>query len=194
MIADWRRTFDAPLSFYIVQLANFMQVQTAPAEQGSWAELREAQSSTASSVPNTGVVVTTDVGDAKDIHPRNKQEVGRRLAAWALAKDYGQKVVHSGPTMKGFEIDGNRVRITFDHVGSGLLVKKGGPLRGFAIAGEDGKFVWGDARIEGDTVVVTARTVKKPVAVRYNWANNPIGNLANKESLPADSFRTDVPR
>ena len=145
---------------------------------------------TLKTVPKTGMAVAIDIGEANDIHPRNKQDVGKRLALAALAIAYGQKIVYSGPIYRSMRVEGNKIRIFFDHVGSGL-VAKGEKLTGFAIAGEDRKFVWANAKIEGNTVVVWSEKVPKPVAVRYGWADNPDCNLYNKEGLPASPFRTD---
>lgn len=137
------------------------------------------------------MAVIIDIGDAKDIHPKNKQDVGKRLALWALAQTYVKDVVYSGPLYQSKEIDGSRVILHFDHVDGGLVAKDG-PLEGFAIAGADRKFVWADAKIVGDTVVVTSDDVTKPLAVRYAWADNPVCNLYNKAGLPASPFRTDM--
>ena len=137
------------------------------------------------------MAVTIDIGEANDIHPKNKQEVGRRLAQWALAKTYGKDVVACGPLYKSMRIDGDKIVIEFDYVGGGLAARDGGKLKGFAIAGADKKFVWADAKIVGDTVVVSSPEVKSPAAVRYAWANNPDCNLINKAGLPASPFRTD---
>jgi len=142
------------------------------------------------SLPNTGMAVTIDIGDANDIHPKNKQEVGRRLSLIALNKIYGQDVVYSGPLYKAMQVQGDRIRISFDHVDGGL-VARGGVLTGFAIAGADKKFHWANAIIDGETVVVSSPQVPQPVAVRYAWASNPICNLYNKAGLPASPFRTD---
>ena len=193
MIRDWRAGFgNGDFAFYIVQLANFMDPTSDPVQSG-WAELREAQLFTAQSVPNCGLAVITDIGDAKDIHPRNKQDVGKRLALEALAKTYGKTLVHQGPLYKGMKNEGATIRLEFDHVGSGL-VAKGDQLSGFAIAGADGKFVHAVARIDGATVVVNAAGIEQPTAVRYDWANNPTPALFNKEGLPASPFRTDAPK
>ncbi len=190
MIEGWRKAWgQGDFPFYFVQLANFMAWQKQPAEDSAWAELREAQFM-ALRLPNTGMAVIIDIGEANDIHPKNKQEVGRRLALWALAKVYGQNVVYSGPLYKGYRVEGNKVRIFFDHVDGGLTFL-GQQLLGFAIAGEDRKFHWAKAKIEGDSVVVWSDEVPRPVAVRYGWANNPICNLYNKAILPASPFRTD---
>jgi sialate O-acetylesterase len=154
--------------------------------------LREAQAYTARTVPNTGLAVAIDIGDAADIHPRNKQEVGRRLALAALATTYGQKVEFAGPTYRAMKVEGNSVRLTFDHVGGGLKAR-GDKLQGFALKGENGEWVWAEAVIDGASVVVASALVKKPVAVRYAWADNPVCNLYNAAGLPAVPFRTDAP-
>jgi len=172
-----------------VQLANFLPVKPEPGED-EWAELREAQLFTAQKVPNCGLAVTIDIGDAADIHPKNKQEVGRRLALAALGIAYKRRIEYSGPIYKSYSREGSSIRIRFTHVDGGL-VAHGGALQGFAIAGPDRKFVWAQARIEGDTVVVWSPAVSDPVAVRYGWAINPVVNLYNREGLPASPFRTD---
>jgi sialate O-acetylesterase len=193
MIKDWRQRFGVgDFPFYLVQLANFMDTTNDPVQSG-WAELREAQLWTALNVPNCGMAVITDIGDAKDIHPRNKQDVGKRLALEALAKTYGKQIVHQGPLFKEMKVEGNAARLVFDHVGGGLE-QHGDKLAGFAIAGADGKFVHGEARIDGATVIVTGAGVEQPTAVRYDWANNPPATLFNKDGLPASPFRTDAPR
>ena len=193
MIKDWRQRFGVgDFPFYIVQLANFMDTTTDPVQSG-WAELREAQLWTAMNVPNCGIAVITDIGDAKDIHPRNKQDVGKRLALEALAKTYGKQIVHQGPLYKEMKVEGNAVRLVFDHVGGGLE-QRGDKLAGFAIAGADGKFVHGEARIDGANVIVTGGGIDQPTAVRYGWANNPPATLFNKDGLPASPFRTDAPK
>ncbi len=190
MIEKWRKAFgQGDFPFYFVQLANFRARRAEPGES-AWAELREAQLLTLGRVPNTGMAVAIDIGEEKSIHPRNKQEVGRRLALWALARDYGRKVECSGPLYAGHERRGSAVVVRFTHA-EGLAAKGGGRLRGFALAGEDGKFRWAEARIEGETVVVSHPSVKKPAAVRYDWADNPDGNLVNGAGLPASPFRTD---
>jgi sialate O-acetylesterase len=190
LIQGWRKAWDeGDFPFYFVQLANFMAVKPEPSESG-WAELREAQFLTLK-LNNTGMAVIIDIGDAGDIHPKNKQDVGKRLAQWALAKTYGQKkVVFSGPLYKSMKVKGDKIQIEFDCVGGGL-VAKGDNLTGFAIAGTDRKFVWAQAKIEGDRVIVWSDKVGKPVAVRYAWADNPVCNLYNKADLPACPFRTD---
>lgn len=188
MIRDWRKAWGRNFPFYFVQLANWRARKTEPGES-DWAELREAQLMTLTE-PQTGMAVTIDIGDENDIHPRNKLDVGRRLAAWALSKTYGRSVIASGPLFDRFSIEDNKVVIRFKHAG-GLKTFDGGPVKGFAIAGADRRFVWAEARIEGETVVVSSPSVPRPVAVRYAWADNPIGNLHNKAGLPASPFRTD---
>ena len=158
---------------------------------GGWPLIREQFFKTLSAVPNTGMAVTIDIGEANNIHPRNKQEVGRRLAQWALAKTYGKKVVACGPLYKSMRVDGDKIVIEFDYAGDGLAVRGGDKLKGFAIAGADKKFVWADAQVVGNTVAVSSADVKSPAAVRYAWANNPDCNLVNKAGLPASPFRTD---
>ena len=190
MITNWRTDWgQGDFQFLFVQLANFMAVKDEPAES-SWAELREAQLKTLA-VPNTGMAVIIDIGEANNIHPKNKQDVGRRLAAWALGTTYKKKRVYSGPLYKSMKVESGKAVLSFDHVGGGLVAKGGDALKGFSIAGEDKKFVWADARIEGNTVVVGSEAVTEPVAVRYAWADNPICTLYNAEGLPASPFRTD---
>ena len=194
MIRDWRDAFEVgDFPFYIVQLANFMEVRKEPVNS-QWAELREAQYLTTRALPNVGLALAIDIGEVKDIHPRNKQDVGRRLALNALANAYGKDVESSGPVFKAKEVKGGAITLTFDHLGGGLVAKGGDKLEGFAIAGEDGKFAWADAVIEGDTVVVSSPKVEKPANVRYAWADNPICNLYNQAGLPAVPFRTDAPK
>ncbi len=193
MIRDWRTQLESgEFSFFIVQLANFMRRKPEPGES-QWAELREAQTLTAKNLPRTGLALAIDIGDAADIHPTNKQEVGRRLALEALAKTYGKDVESSGPVFKAMESKEHAVRLSFDHLGGGLVAGGGGKLEGFAVAGEDGQFAWADATIEGDAVVVSSPKVEKPRAVRYAWADNPACNLYNQAGLPAVPFRTDPP-
>jgi sialate O-acetylesterase len=171
-----------------VQLANYAEQKSEPGES-AWAELREAQLM-ALSLPNTAMAVIIDVGEGDDIHPKNKQDVGKRLALAALGTVYGKEVVYSGPIYESMEIEGRKIRLHFEHLGGGL-VAKGGKLESFAIAGEDRKFVWGEAVIDGETVVVQSDQVEEPVAVRYAWADNPVATLYNEAGLPASPFRTD---
>ncbi len=192
MIDSWRSAWgQGDLPFYIVSLANFRDRVTAPRES-DWAELREAQELTARMVRNSGLAMAIDIGDAKDIHPRNKQEVGRRLALQALSKTYGHDVVASGPTLREVQIDGGTVRVRFNDLGGGLATSDGQAVRGFALAGADRVFHWAtSAVIAGDTVVVQAEGVEQPVAVRYGWDINPDVNLVNAAGLPAVTFRSD---
>ncbi len=192
MINDWRAKWGGyEFPFYWVQLANFMAKDNVP-KDSEWAELREAQTMTLS-LPQTGQSVITDIGDANDIHPRNKQDVGLRLALNALHKDYGRKdLAYTGPVFETMNIDGDKAIIEFGNADNGFVVKnKYGYIEGFTIAGADKKFVWAKAYIDGNKVVVYSDQVKNPVAVRYSWANNPDVNLFNKEGLPAVPFRTD---
>lgn len=189
MITDWRRRFGvSELPFYLVQLAAFQPTNAEPCNS-AWAELREAQALTAKTMTNIGLALAIDIGDAKDIHPKNKAEVGRRLALAALAKTYGKRVEFSGPEYRDLKISDGIIQLHFDHA-TGLRAQ-GGVLRGFAIAGEDRKFVWADAIIKERTVWVSSPQIGKPVAVRYGWADNPEGNLVNHVNLPAVPFRTD---
>ena len=204
LIGSWRKLWGrGNFPFYFVQLANWLEPNQNPEGGDGWARCREAQLKSLS-IPNTGMAVTIDIGEANDIHPKNKQDVGRRLALWALNRDYGMKdIVPSGPLYKSMKIEGDRIRISFEYVGSGLIVgsKKGlepvqevknGKLNRFAIAGADRKWHWAEAEIDGDTVVVHSPEVPNPVAVRYAFAMNPEGcNLYNREGLPASPFRTD---
>jgi sialate O-acetylesterase len=190
MINDWRANWgQGEFPFLFVQLANFKEVQPLPKDD-EWAELREAQLKTLA-LPNTGMAVTIDIGDAKDIHPKNKQEVGRRLALNALGKFYGKEIIYSGPIYKSMAVNGKEITLSFEHVNGGLKAHGSDELKGFSIAGADKKFYWADAKIVGETVVVSSAKVTDPVAVRYAWAINPVCNLCNKADLPASPFRTD---
>lgn len=191
MIKDWRSRFGVGnFPFLVVQLAGYMDPVKDPVQPG-WAELREAQLLTVEKVPNCGIAVAIDIGEAQDIHPKNKQEVGRRLALFAEGTTYKQKIEYSGPIYDSMKVEGGKIRISFRHVGDGLVAKGDSELKGFAIAGADKKFVWADAVIDGGTIVVSSPSVENPVAVRYDWANFPSGNLYNKADLPASPFRTD---
>ena len=190
LIHDWRNRFQRDdLAFHIVSLANYEKVHDQPRDH-SWAELREAQAMTAKNVPHCGLAVTIDIGDSGDIHPKNKREVGNRLALSPLANTYGKSVVGSGPWFQSMESTAASIRLRFDHA-TGGLVAKGDKLTGFSTAGEDLNFVAAEAMIEGETVLVSSPSVAKPVAVRYGWAANPECNLYNNASLPAVPFRTD---
>lgn len=191
MIRNWREDWKLKdLSFHLVQLAPFKDPKPEPADS-SWAELREAQWLATKTLPRVGMAVITDVGDAKDIHPKKKEPVGARLALAARKLTYGERIVHSGPEYRSMRRKGNEIVLSFNHVGQGL-VAQGGELKGFAIAGEDRKFVWADARIEGNRVIVSSPKVNQPVAVRYGWADFPLVNLWNADGLPATPFRTDT--
>ncbi|MBX0290282.1 beta galactosidase jelly roll domain-containing protein [Hymenobacter sp. HSC-4F20] len=193
LIQDWRKQFQQPaLPFLYVQLANFMAVKPEPGESG-WAAVRDAQRRTLA-VPYTGMAVITDAGEWNDIHPLDKQTPGHRLALAAQKVAYGEKkVVASGPLYQTMQVNGNKATLRFSSVGSGLVAKGGEPLKYFAVAGPDKKFVWAQARIEGNTVVVWNEAVPTPVTVRYAWADNPEGaNLYNKEGLPASPFQANA--
>jgi len=190
MIRSWRHAWDNDgLPFYWVQLANYKKPQTAPFE-GGWAYIREAQTS-ALTLENTGMAVITDVGDAGDIHPRDKQTVGHRLALIALANTYGRDIEFSGPFFRSAEKGAGQVRLYFDHCENGLKTSDGSSLTGFGIRDEQGNWYWAEARIDGETVIVYHDEVKNPAGVCYNWAYNPVGNLINSAGLPANSFRID---
>lgn len=208
LITGWRKVWNQPdMPFYFVQLASYQQATDDPAGGNGWANLREAQRH-ALVIPHTGMAVAIDtvpLAVAGDIHPKNKFDLGLRLARWALHHDYGQKnLVPSGPLFKSFKVEGGKIRIEFDHVGTGLMVglkdgtrkpvveNAGGKLERFAVAGADKKWFWANAVIDGKTVVVSAPEVMEPVAVRYAFSMNPSGaNLYNHEGLPASPFRTD---
>ncbi len=193
MITDWRKKFaQGDFPFLIVQLANFMQPNNEPSES-NWAGLRNAQLLTSQDVPNCGLAVTIDIGDTYNIHPLNKSDVGKRLALAAEKIAYQDKdVVFSGPTYTSMQIKNHKIILSFTNIGSGLFAKDTAGLRQFAIAGADRKFVWANATIEKDKVIIESNAVENPVAVRYAWADNPVGcNFYNKEGLPASPFRTD---
>jgi len=190
MIQNWRQDWnEGDFAFLFVQLAPFQARDFLPKES-AWAELREAQLLTAQRVPRTAMAVITDVGDEADIHPKQKEPVGGRLALAALRIVYGKPVVDSGPTFKSMGVEGRYVTLRFNNVDGGL-VAKGGRLTGFAVAGEDRRFVNASARIRGDSIMVWSVSVAHPVAVRLGWANYPEVNLYNNEGLPASPFRTD---
>jgi sialate O-acetylesterase len=197
MITSWRKAWgQGDFPFLIVQLPNYY-AQVPDPQESAWAMTREAQCMTLS-LPNTGIAVTIDVGEAADIHPKNKLDVGKRLALTALGKVYGQKIGYSGPVYDKMEIQNDSILLHFSHVGSGLVSKDGGQLKGFAICGTDRKFVWANASVvtsassgAADTIVVRSDKISKPESVRYAWANNPVCNLTNDTGLPACPFRTD---
>ena len=204
LVGGWRQLWgEGDFPFYYVQLPNFQRSDPAnPAGGDGWAHLREAQLRFLA-FPNTGMAVTIDVGEADNIHPKDKQDVGKRLVLWALAGTYGKKIAFSGPLYKSLAVEGDKIRIAFDHAGGGLIVGEksglepvreaaGGKLKWFAIAGKDKVWHWADAVIDGETVLVSSDKVPAPVAVRYAFAMNPEGaNLCNKAGLPASPFRTD---
>jgi sialate O-acetylesterase len=212
LIQDWRRHWQqGDLPFYFCQLANYLPKKDQPGES-QWAELREAQAE-ALSLSNTGMAVLIDTGESEDIHPQTKEIAGERLARIALAKTYGRAIPHSGPTFASMKIEGSAIRLSFDSLGGGLVahevpasyevMRKAGKtaplvrnspqsqLEGFAICGADKKWIWADAKIDGDTVLVSSALVPAPLAVRYGWSDNPTCNLYNKAGLPAPPFRTD---
>ena len=190
LIEDWRtRWGQGYMPFLFVQLANHKEKKKLP-EDDPVAELREAQALTLR-LPNTGMACAIDIGDALDIHPRNKLDVGKRLYLAARKVAYGENNVSSGPVYDGFKIEGNYIRVSFSSVGEGLIVKDNQQLKGFSIAGANKKFYWAEAKLDGNTVLVNSLQVPDPVAVRYSWEINPDGNLCNKEGLPAVPFRTD---
>ncbi|SKA37408.1 sialate O-acetylesterase [Chitinophaga eiseniae] len=190
LIKDWRQRWQqGNFPFLYVQLANFKKIKPQPSES-EWAEVREAQSMTLS-LPNTGMACIIDLGEAGNIHPANKQEVGRRLALVAGKQVYHHKGIASGPSFAGFTKEPHRIRVRFTGTGTGLAASDGKAVTGFAIAGADKRFYWANAIIEGNEVVVYADEVATPTAVRYAWADNPVCNLVNSAGLPAVPFRTD---
>jgi sialate O-acetylesterase len=190
MIADWRKLFgQGDFPFYIVSLPAFMHRLDTPGD-ASWAEMREAQGTAAKSVPHSCVATTVDTGDPDNIHPIDKKEVGDRLALCALGEHYGLKVPYVGPTLSSVDHVSGALRLHFDHTDGGLVIK-GEKLGEFSVAGDDRKWYWADARIEGDTVVVSSKSVPDPKVVRYAWQNNPLATLYNGAGLPAVPFRSD---
>jgi sialate O-acetylesterase len=191
LIGNWREQWNQEdLPFLYVQLANFLESKDQPGDS-NWARLREAQAKTLA-VPNTGMAVAIDVGEWNDIHPLNKKTVGERLARVAKKVAYNENIVSSGPLYDSFSKEGDSIIITFKETGSKLISRNSGALKEFAIAGKDQKFIWAEAKIQGDKVIVYHPEVKDPVAVRYAWADNPEdANLYNEEDLPASPFRTD---
>ncbi|MDG3004965.1 sialate O-acetylesterase [Paludisphaera sp. Pla2] len=192
MIQAWRELWgQGNFPFYWVQLADFLPEKPEPGDS-SWAELREAQTMTIRRLPNTGEAVIIDLGEAKDIHPKNKLDVAQRLARWALARDYGVNIPYQSPTYKAMEKHDGKVVLTFDHVAGGFAPFDVAEPRGFAIAGADKKFVWAQAKIVGpDKIEVWSDKVSQPESVRYAWADNPVCNLYSGVGLPLTPFRTD---
>jgi sialate O-acetylesterase len=192
MIEDWRSRWNqSDFTFLIVQIANYLKRETVPVES-NWAELREAQSMTAAQNPDIGLAVTIDIGEGNNIHPKNKQDVGTRLGLAAEAIAYGRDLTYSGPVFTEMEVHGNQAILHFDHSADGLSSKTP-EIGGFAIRDADNEFVWAKAKIEGDTIRLSAENVKHPFAVRYAWANNPEAPIYNKAGLPMVPFRTDAP-
>ncbi|BDI31205.1 9-O-acetylesterase [Capsulimonas corticalis] len=190
LIGDWRAKWgQGDFPFLIVQLAGFQN--SGQADDPSWPELRDAQWNTARTVKNAGIVTAIDIGEPTDIHPKNKQEVGRRLALVARHQVYHEKIEDSGPVYQSMKTEGDTVRLTFTHTGGKMTTKNGDPLTGFIIAGADRKWLPATARIDGDTIVVSSPDVKSPVAVRYSWAGYSQSNLIGAAGLPAFPFRTD---
>lgn len=190
LIRDWRRQWGSEFPFYFVQLASYLGTPSEP-PLSAWAALREAQLNTLH-VSSTGMAVTVDIGEVRDIHPKNKQDVGLRLALLARANTYGQQLTCSGPLYSAYRVEDDKIRISFAHADGGLKAKSGSQLRGFAIAGPDRKFHKAEVTIEGSEVVVRSPEVAFPVAVRYAWADSPNNaNLCNAAGLPASPFRTD---
>lgn len=202
MIQHWRNEWkQGDFPFYWVQLADFKNELPEPGDS-DWAELREAQTLTMSKLPHTGQCVITDLGESNDIHPKNKRDVAERLARWALVKDYGFKLPYSSPTYKDVKFEGNQAIVTLDHAETGLRVVDKDVVSGFAICGDDHKWVWADATLlpdnklsprtpRGNQISVSSKLVAKPVAVRYAWADNPVANVYSAEGLPVTPFRTD---
>ncbi|MEZ5385537.1 MAG: hypothetical protein R3F13_08480 [Prosthecobacter sp.] len=193
MINDWRKRWGDEFSFYFMQLANYRAPSTEPGTPDPWPLVQDRMRLVLDTTPKTGMAIINDVGEANDIHPKNKQDPGERLARWALAKDYGKDLIYSGPLFKASTAQDGAIRVTFDQAGTGLKSRDGGPLKRFEIAGADKVWKWADAKIDGkDAVIVSSADVKQPVAVRYAWACNPEGaNLINSDGLPASVFRTD---
>jgi sialate O-acetylesterase len=186
MITDWRtRWNEGNFPFLIVQLTGYQPGGS------TWPELRQAQWITATTVPNVGIVTAIDTGAQGDIHPKNKQEVGRRLALVAEATVYDKKVAYSGPVYKSAAVKGSTIRVSFTQTNGGLNAKGGAPLTGFEISGADGKFVPADAAIDGNSVVVSSPDIPAPVAVQYDWSSYPNGNLYNGAGLPTFPFKSD---
>jgi len=193
MINDWRKRWADEFSFYYVQLANFHAPSTAPGTPDPWALVQDRMRLVLGTTPKTGMAIINEIGEANDIHPKNKKDPGERLARWALAKDYGKELIYSGPLFKSSAVKDGAIRVTFDQSGTGLKSRDSGALKRFEIAGADKVWKWADAKVDGtDSVLVSSTEVKSPVAVRYAWAANPEGaNLINSDGLPASVFRTD---
>ena len=192
MIGSWRDAWaEGNFPFIIFQLPNYMAVKPEPSDSG-WAELREAQMKVSQTVPQTGLVTTIDLGEADNIHPKNKTEVGHRAALWALKHVYGKPVLGTSPLFLSAKVRGGKVVVTFQNIGKGLAAKDGSDVKGFALAGEDHQFHWAQAEIKGKAVVVSCDQVADPKEVRYAWADNPVCNLIDKDGLPATPFRATL--
>jgi sialate O-acetylesterase len=190
MIQDWRKRWGSDFSFLWVQLANFKEASTEPGASDPWALLQDMQRRSLV-LPKTGMAVINDIGDAKDIHPKNKKDVGERLARWALAHDYGKDVIACGPLYQSSRIEDGKIRITFQHAGKGLKTRDGKPVRRMEISGKDGTWHWADTTLDGDSLLVSSPEVPEPAAARYAWASNPAdANLVNSDDLPASIFTT----
>ena len=189
LIGSWRKAWgEGDFPFYIVQLPNFMAPKPDPSES-AWASLRQAQLEVAQSVPSCGLIPILDIGEAWDIHPKNKADVGKRLAGLALEQTYGKPVTGSCPMPGAWDVKDGQVALTFKNTGGGLTVQGGGDLKGFALAGSDHRFYWAQAHLRGSQVVVSSSKVPRPVELRYAWADNPTGNLFTREGLPTPTFR-----
>jgi sialate O-acetylesterase len=194
MIKDWRSLWgDVGLPFGIVQLANVGPVQVDPDEESSWADVRDVQRVVAHELANIGLIVTIDIGDEELVHAPNKQEVGRRLALWSMAKVYNEDNYYSGPVPIDAIIEGSTVILTFDHTEGGLVTSDSQAISGFTLAGNDGIYHWASATIQADDkLTISSPNVHRPTIVRYRWAENPIGNLTNNSGLPATPFQLDL--
>lgn len=192
MIGAWRERWGQQFPFLIVQLAGFMTDSGKPSDNSGWPVFRDVQRKIAEETPKSGLALAIDIGDRDDIHPKNKQEVGRRLALQAMKVAYGKDVVASGPTIKGAKADGAKAVLSFENVGGGLVAKDGNLAKNFALQDRSGTWVWADAKIEGNTVVLSSPQVSSPAMVRYAWQNTPPASLYNKENLPAVPFQVEV--
>lgn len=192
LVDDWRQRWETELAFYYVQLANFRAVTNEPGAESDWVVVQDEMRRALDSIKHSGMAVANDIGAANDIHPRNKKDVGNRLARWALGQDYGREdVVMSGPLFKGADEKEGRMILSFEH-NAGLKSRDGGPLKRFEIKAEDGAWIWAEAQIEDGKVIVWSDKVADPAAVRYAWAENPEGaNLVNSDDLPASCFTTE---
>lgn len=191
LVADWRERWGSELSFYWVQLANYREVTTEPGAESGWVTVQDEMRRALKSIDKSGMAVANDIGAANNIHPVNKQDVGGRLARWALGQDYGGEIVMSGPLFEEADEKDGRMILSFEHA-EGLKTRDGGPLKRFEIKPEDGAWVWAEAQIEDGKVIVWSEQVEDPAAVRYAWAENPEGaNLVNAEGLPASCFTTE---